>query len=99
MIPRRNLARNIRKALQQPSYAIHAFFERSRSYITYLSGRGSSAPPETISLFLTYRCNLRCKMCGQWGRVGSSRDYPQEILGAHLSLEEIEGVLSEVKSG
>ena len=98
MFPKRNLPRNIKKALQQPSYAIHVFLKRFRSYITYLFGKGYSAPPETLSLFLTYRCNLRCKMCGQWGMVGSSRDYPPETLKAQLSLEEIEGLLSEVKA-
>jgi MoaA/NifB/PqqE/SkfB family radical SAM enzyme len=98
MIPKRNLARNIKKALQQPSYAIGAFSKRFKSYITYHWGNGYSAPPETISLFLTYHCNLRCKMCGQWGMVGSSRDYSLESLKAHLSLEEIEGLLSDIES-
>ena len=98
MIPRRNLARNIKKAFQQPGYATGVFLKRFKSYMTYLLGKGYSAPPETLSLFLTYRCNLQCKMCGQWGRVGSSRNYAPEILKEQLSLKEIENLLSDVKS-
>jgi len=37
-------------------------------------------------------------MCGQWGMVGSSRDYPLEMLKAQLSLHEIESLLDDVKS-
>jgi MoaA/NifB/PqqE/SkfB family radical SAM enzyme len=98
VIPLRNIKRAIGKTLSQPAYAWQAFRRRFLSYLTYKFLHGYSAPPETISLFLTYHCNLRCKMCGQWGMVGSSRDYPLERLRAHLSLEEIEGLLNDVRS-
>ena len=64
MIPRRNIARALSKAMTQPGYAWRAFRQRLRSYLSYRFGDGRSAPPETVSLFLTYRCNLRCTMCG-----------------------------------
>lgn len=98
MIPVRNLKRALNKVISQPAYGWQAFKKRFLSYLTYKLFNGYSAYPETISLFLTYRCNLRCKMCGQWGMVGSSRDYPPEMLKAHLSLNEIESLLNNVSS-
>ena len=97
MIPRRNIGRAISKALQEPRYAWRAARQRLRSYLSYRFGRGRSSPPETLSLFLTYRCNLRCKMCGQWGRVGSSKELPAEILRQELPLETIQSLIQEVK--
>jgi len=98
MLPKREIRRQLAKSIKQPRYAFQAFYRRLKCYLTYKLYNGRSAYPETISLFLTYRCNLQCKMCGQWGMVGSSRDYAPDILKAQLSLEEIEGLLSEVKS-
>lgn len=98
MIPLRNIRRAVSKALSQPGYAWQAFRRRFLSYLTYKLFNGYSAYPETISLFLTYRCNLRCKMCGQWGMVGSSKDYPPEMLREKLSLNEIEVLLNDVRS-
>jgi len=98
MIPLRNIKRAINKAFSQPGYAWQAFKRRFLSYLSYRLFNGYSSYPETISLFLTYRCNLRCKMCGQWGMVGSSKELPPEMLKAQLSLNEIEGVLNEVVS-
>ena len=31
-------------------------------------------PPKSVELQLTYCCNLRCKMCGQWGPKGIFRN-------------------------
>lgn len=98
MIPLRNIKRAINKVVSQPGYGFRAFRRRFLSYLTYRFLNGYSAYPETISLFLTYRCNLRCKMCGQWGMVGSSKDYPPETLRTQLSVDEIEALLDDVKS-
>lgn len=97
MIPKRNLARSINKALKQPMYALDVLYKRFRSLMTYSFCDGYSAYPETISLFLTYRCNLRCKMCGQWGVKGSSHGYSQEKLQTQLALDDIEKLLDTVK--
>lgn len=98
MIPKRNLMRALRKAVKQPTYAASAFYKRFKSFITYAFYNGHSAYPETISLFLTYRCNLRCKMCGQWGTAGSSKDYSSNELKTQLFIAEIEKLLDEVAS-
>ena len=98
MIPRRNLLRAFKKAFRQPAYAAAAFYKRFKSSLTYNLYSGYSAYPETISLFLTYKCNLRCRMCGQWGPAGSSRGYSPEELRRQLDAGDIEKVLGEVMS-
>ncbi|MCC7429369.1 radical SAM protein [bacterium] len=97
MIPRRNIKSMLKKAIAQPNYAFSAFTRRFKSYITYKFADGYSAPPETISLFLTAACNLRCKMCGQWGEDGSSFQLTTEELKERLSLDEAKRFIDEVK--
>jgi len=96
MIPIRNLRRNIKKAREFPAYAVRAALMRARGSLSYLLGRGWSAPPETVSLLLTYACNLRCSMCGQWGEGGSSVYYTPKILSRRLSLADIEAVITDL---
>jgi radical SAM protein with 4Fe4S-binding SPASM domain len=98
VIPRRNILRAARKAVTRPGYALDAFQKRLKSAVTYKLCNGYSAYPETISLFLTYRCNLRCKMCGQWGEKGSSHAYPPEELKKQLSVDDIRRLLDNVAS-
>ncbi|MBM4067029.1 MAG: radical SAM protein [Planctomycetes bacterium] len=97
MIPRRNLLRAIKKAISQPRYAVKAFGQRAKSFLNYHLKDGFSSYPETISLFLTYRCNLRCSMCGQWGIAGSSRKLTPEVLQSELTIDELKSVIDEVK--
>ncbi len=92
------MRRLLRKGLAEPRYAVRAFRQRFRSYMSYLRRDGWSAPPETISLFLTFRCNLRCKMCGQWGPTGSAKGYSAEMLRSRLSRDEVRRLLDEVRS-
>jgi len=97
MIPRRNVLRALRKAIGQPGYALQALRMRLLSDLSYRFRDGLSAYPETISLFLTHRCNLRCKMCGQWGEHGSSWGYSKEKLAECLSVDEIKAFIDDVR--
>lgn len=96
MIAKKNLLRNIKKAVTQPDYAWRTAIKRLRSYGSYHLGDGYSAPPETISLFLTFKCNLTCPMCGQWGDQGVFKDFPNEVLRKQLSPDEIRGLVDEL---
>ncbi|MCR4345085.1 MAG: radical SAM protein [Candidatus Scalindua sp.] len=98
MIQLRNLKRNFSKSITQPGYAWKAFKQRLLSYLTYTIHDGYSHYPETVDLFLTYRCNLRCKMCGQWGTSGTSREMPPEELKDELSLDEIYKIINDIKT-
>lgn len=84
MIRMHNMRRVIQKALRQPVYAARVFARRAAAYISYGSGSGASSLPEAITLFLTYRCNLRCRMCGQWGEGGVTK---KDGTGAHSDMD------------
>lgn len=96
MLRWRNLSRSFKKALHDPAYSLSVFRKRLASYLSFRFGNGSSAYPETVSLFLTYRCNLRCTMCGQWGEDGWARKLPGDVLAKELPLERIEALLDDV---
>ncbi|MCP5005977.1 MAG: radical SAM protein [Planctomycetes bacterium] len=98
MIPLRNFKRNLVKSLKQPAYARKVLKQRMFSYLAYRLFNGYSSSPETLSLFLTNRCNLRCKMCGQWGVSGSSKRMSSEELKSELTLKEIKGIVDDVKA-
>jgi len=96
MIPKRNIARAFGKAISQPKYALQAFVMRLCSYISYKFLHGWSFYPETISILLTYQCNLRCTMCGQWGETGSSRFYTKEALNQELDVPTLKKIINNV---
>jgi MoaA/NifB/PqqE/SkfB family radical SAM enzyme len=98
MLPIKNIKRIIAKASQQPGYALHAARMRILSALSYRFLDGRSALPETISLLLTYRCNLHCQMCGQWGERGSLKNLPPAITRRYLELPLIERLIKEVRS-
>ncbi len=97
MISVRNIRRNLRKAREFPLYAARVLFKRARSTLSYYLGRGRSAPPETVSILLSFRCNLRCTMCGQWGEGGAALGYTDEIRHRSLSLDDIRTVVDGVR--
>ena len=66
------------------------------AYYAYNLGNGTSSYPEAITFFLTKLCNLRCKMCGQWGDSGASKTHEHSTLNVRLSFDEIRKTLDEV---
>lgn len=98
MIPMRNFKRFFFKALRQPVYALKVFCKRLTAYVHYRSGSGWSSPPESVTLFLTHRCNLRCKMCGQWGEGGISKTAGQEFIKKEMSLPQLKAVVDSVSA-
>ena len=98
MPPIRNFKRFLGKALRQPFYAASVGWKRIQAGLAYNFGRGKSSPPEAITFFLTRLCNLRCKMCGQWGDNGAAKSQESELLKARLSLEEIRKIVDEISA-
>jgi len=97
MFPLRNLMRNFKKAILEPKYAFKAFIKRSQAWLNYsFNKKGESSYPEAITLFLTYRCNLRCHMCGQWGDSGSNKNYDSKKINEEIPLEILEKFLDEI---
>jgi len=52
--------------------------------------------PVKLDLRILYACNLRCKMCGQWGDTGTYFDYDGAKLKQQLRLDSIERVVREL---
>jgi len=52
--------------------------------------------PQEVLFFLTYRCNLRCRMCGQWGEKGYVKQESPGILKDELSFEALEPVFDDL---
>lgn len=97
MIPRKNLLRAFKKSISQPKYALGNLLRRLKAALFYRLYDGKSAWPETISLFLTYKCNLRCAMCGQWGETGAFNEYSGEVLRQRLSVEEFKNIIEDIR--
>lgn len=84
------------KFLKQPRYALNVLRRRGLGYLSYYFGRGRSFLPESLTIFLTQRCNLHCHMCGQWGRHGVSLKAENSSLQEELSFEQLSSIIKEV---
>ncbi len=98
MVPWRNFRRFFNKVLKQPRYATRVAKNRVKAYLYYHLGQGKSCCPEAITLFLTYRCNLRCKMCGQWGESGVTKNIDQDSVKEELPLHEFKKFIDQISS-
>jgi MoaA/NifB/PqqE/SkfB family radical SAM enzyme len=92
----RNFKRFYGKVLRQPRYALQVGVKRTRAYFTYYRGTGRASLPESITLFLTHHCNLRCKMCGQWGEAGVTKTMPGEHVKKELTLDELKKIIDDI---
>jgi radical SAM protein with 4Fe4S-binding SPASM domain len=92
----RNAARFYYKTLKQPAYALRVLNKRLRGYAFYYLGRGKSSYPEAVTLFLTHKCNLRCKMCGQWGEGGVTKKQEAQYIGGELSSVELRSLIDDL---
>lgn len=95
MIPLRNIRRYALKAFKQPFYAMRVFAKRTIAYLYYDFGAGRAPMPESVTLFLTHRCNLRCKMCGQWGEGGVTKSKSAQYIKEELSLERLGAIVDD----
>ncbi len=92
----RNWQRFLNKSLKQPGYALKVFSKRLASFSSYVFGAGKSSYPEAVTLFLTHRCNLRCKMCGQWGEGGVTKKDTSQHIREELSVVELNSVIDDL---
>lgn len=72
-------AEKIFRALKEPAYRREVLKKRKDSARELWNRHFEIAPPpRNVTLFLTNSCNLRCKMCAQYGESGTSRNIAQD---------------------
>jgi len=93
--------RLFRGVVENPRF--YYFILRNGAWAKMAKRLGQGRPPAPGSFFpvkldlrIIYGCNLRCKMCGQWGDTGTFFDYDRSRLKRPLSLEVIETVIDEL---
>ncbi|MHC4140009.1 MAG: radical SAM protein, partial [Planctomycetota bacterium] len=65
------LSRNtLKKLFRNPRYAITMGTHKVITQVSATYFNGYSPFPKNLTFFLTYRCNLNCHVCGQWGTNG-----------------------------
>jgi MoaA/NifB/PqqE/SkfB family radical SAM enzyme len=94
----KNIKRFSGKIFRQPVYAAKVAKKRAEAYFSYYVRHGKAGYPEALTLFLTHRCNLRCKMCGQWGDSGVTKHKSGNNITADMSIEELKKVIDDVLS-
>lgn len=98
MIPLRNFRRFFRKTLEQPFYAVKVGIKRVIAYFYYDFFKGKAPMPESITIFLTHKCNLRCKMCGQWGDKGVTKTSGTDTLKQELLFDDLKKIIDHLET-
>lgn len=93
----RKFKRIFSKVLRQPAYAFSVGLKRLMADIAYIRNDGKAPMPEAVTFFMTPRCNLSCKMCGQWGDEGAFKCMPAEELKKQMSFVELKSIVDELK--
>src|SRR5438034_9762521 len=52
--------------------------------------------PRVLTFMMTYRCNLRCTMCWQWGEQGLFHQLPRDHETQQLDLATLRSVIDDV---
>jgi radical SAM protein with 4Fe4S-binding SPASM domain len=69
-------------------------------YMPYLLGRGRAFVPQSLTLELTFRCNLSCQMCPlDLPRImhdGDRKDFVKERRAVELTSDEVHGVIDDL---
>ena len=85
---------------QQPHLIWQVVTSLLRKHITvnydYYFKNGTSAMPRMVSLKITNRCNLRCKMCAQWGEAGYNLNRTKEVVNNELPFMVYKKLIDDV---
>src|SRR6476469_3581114 len=87
-------------AWQHPLYFRHLLINKLRTFSRYRAAASRPAqddrvgPPLGYKLVLTYRCNLRCVMCYEWGDVGWCHDDPRRHSASEPAWDVLERLVT-----
>ncbi|MFH1415977.1 MAG: radical SAM protein [Elusimicrobiota bacterium] len=71
-------------------------YKRLKADLFYRVKPETAPLPEAVTLFLTHNCNLRCKMCGQWGDRGVTKH--KDELKRTMDYSQLEKLIAELAS-
>lgn len=91
-----NLKRHIAKTFKQPAYAFKVGLARLMAHLYYYYADGRAPNPESLTFFLTHKCNLHCVMCGQWGEGGITKKQSTKFIMEELPVEALYKVIDEI---
>src|SRR5262249_22619444 len=89
-------------ALKHPLYMQHLIVKKFTSHSRYRWAERRTGPDDHVppplgfKMVLTYKCNLRCIMCYEWGEVGWCHDDPKKAVARELDFALVEKILGEV---
>ena len=55
-------------------------------------------PPLSLCIATTYRCNLRCIQCAQWGEYGWLKSAGKEYFEKELTTEQLKSFILDISS-
>jgi MoaA/NifB/PqqE/SkfB family radical SAM enzyme len=90
-----------RLAWRHPRYVEHLIVKKLKFFARYRwlernAGNDDRVPPPLVyKLVLTYKCDLRCTMCYEWGEAGWCKQEAPEGVNEELSWEIVEGLLAQ----
>ncbi len=93
--------RLFRRVLANPRYFYFTLRGNAHARVADRLARGDLPAngtfyPVKLDLRLVYGCNLRCKMCAQWGDSGTYFDYATPKLQRQLDLDVIDSVVRDL---
>ena len=101
-MPSRLPLQTLVRMIESPDLVIRgarqAFRKRITSRVDYRRSDGWSAPPVQIDLKIVDACNLRCRMCAQWGEAGYNFERPSAELKRILPLSSYKRLADDVAS-
>jgi len=92
-----NSENRIRSLLKNPRYGLRSFLARvkDKAKLDYRLLKGFSFLPDTVRIDLTYKCNLRCKLCFEFGK--SSDELSRSKQNEELDFDNLKQFLSPIK--
>ena len=87
-----------RKFLRDPANATRKGLEKIATHFAANALDGWSPFPTNITFFLTYRCNLRCNVCGQWGVSGYVKGFSGKELRDEVDIDTLKRRIDEIAS-
>lgn len=87
--------------LKHPLYMRHLVVKKMTSLSRYRwaernAGKDDEVPPPLgYKLVLTYKCNLRCIMCYEWGEVGWCHEVPKKAVAREMDFGLVEKIFRE----